>query len=77
MTGPGTWPLTYSDTGQLHRASLRLERPAVALALVTEMEAMIEDRGGMWRTWNTAMEAIARGVDGVRELTIEALVVPG
>ena len=75
VTGPGTWPVPPVVTGDVHRATVAVERPAPAVALVRAMEGLIDDRPGMWRTWKTTVELVAAALAEVDVLTVEAVVV--
>lgn len=77
VTGPGSW-FTGSGSevdGTMRRGRLDLARPAQVMGLVVALEGIVPDNGGAWRTWKTAVEAIAAGVDELESITLEALVV--
>jgi len=76
VTGPGSW-FAHGGVevgGTSRRGRLDLARPAQAMGLVIALEGLIHDNGGAWRTWKTAVEAIAAGVAELDSLTLEAVV---
>ena len=76
VTGPGSW-FAHGEAaleGTPRRGRLDLARPAQAMGLVLALEGFIHDNGGAWRTWRTAVEAIAAGVAELDSLTLEAVV---
>lgn len=75
ITGTGTWPPPPSGVGDVRRATVRLDRPARALAVVHALDGLIEDRSGMWRTWKTVVELVGARLGEIETLTVEARIV--
>jgi len=75
IAGTGTWPVPPPPSGETRRGSVELASPGPALRLVAALEGLVDDRGGMWRTWKTTTELVAARAARLRRLTVEAVVV--